>query len=268
MRPWYFCPAMVCAAWLAATPADAKTPANPKKSDPQAISIAGDVMDALGGRLEWRAVRGLRWISGAELKGRPLEAPRRHSWDRWQQWHRMQGVQSDGRPYVIIENLLGRRGKAWLAGKPVEGDSLELLLAHARAAWKKDSFWLLMPYRLQEPGVILTSAGDTTVAGVAYDRIAMTFDLGAEHEGDRYWIYVNRSLHQIQACEALPAGTAPPARRYTFEGWKQAGHMMFPNAHRDTMFVETPPGDTLRTNIYSRAVQPLEAFPPHEFTAP
>ncbi len=278
MRRWFTCAALIGAAWLGITaaaptrsPKPDSTPtkaSKPDRSDDRAIDLAIQVMDALGGKMEWGAIRGVRWISGAESKGRSIGVPRRHSWDRWQGWHRMQGVLPDGRAYVIVDNVIDGRARAWIAGAAVEGDSLLPLVARAREAWREDSFWLLMPYRLQEPGVILSSAGDTTVAGVEYDRIEMTFGPDMDRAGDRCWIYVNRALHQIQALQMLPKGASGPPRGYTFEGWTQVAHLLFPTAHRDTMFAETLPGDTLRTNIYTRAVQTLEAFPPREFTAP
>ena len=50
-------------ATLLALPARSETPA----SDPKAVAIADQVMQALGGKQPWDALNGLRWSFGAEV---------------------------------------------------------------------------------------------------------------------------------------------------------------------------------------------------------
>ena len=48
-----------------------------------------------------------------------------------------------------------RDGRAWLKGKELAGDEAKKHLEQAYAAWVNDTYWLLMPYKLKDPGVTL-----------------------------------------------------------------------------------------------------------------
>ena len=146
----------------------------------------------LGGKPQWDRLRGLRWTFGAEAGNQPRGNPRRHEWDKWTGWHRVEGTNRAGQNYVIIHNINDGKGMAWVAGTRIDGDSLAKLLARGKSTWINDSYWFLMPYKLRDPGVRLQYAGDTTVAGNTYDRLALSFDHVGETPGDHYWVYVNR----------------------------------------------------------------------------
>jgi len=42
----------------------------------------------------------------------------------------------------------------------IEGDSLTKLMASAKRMWTNDTYWMLMPYKLRDPGVILKYDGE------------------------------------------------------------------------------------------------------------
>ena len=245
-------------------------------SDARAVTIADQVMTALGGKDRWDRLRGLRWTFGAQVGDSTRGNPRRHSWDKWTGWHRVQGRQRDGRDYVIIHNLNDGKGMAWVGGTRIEGDSLAKLIARGTSLWINDSYWFLMPYKLRDPGVTLKDAGDTTVAGQTYDRVALSFDHVGETPGDHYWVYVNRASHRVEDWEMVLQGDTPPPRHYTWEGWGEHAGLWFPTAHLDTMFVTRAaagprgPGATEadRVNVFTRDVETVTDFPAREFSAP
>ena len=52
-------------------------------------------------------------------------------------------------------NVNTKEGSAWLKGKALEGEEQKKPLERAYGAWVNDTYWLLMPYKLRDPGVIL-----------------------------------------------------------------------------------------------------------------
>lgn len=247
------------ACWIVAAtlvlPALARSETPP--SDPKAIEVANQVMKALGGEKRWNDLPGIRWSFGAEV-GDTVKSLRRHSWDKHTGWHRVEGKTRAGQPFVYVENMNdSTKGRAWVDGQPIEGDSLAKLMKLAKRMWTNDTYWMLMPYKLRDPGVILKYQGAVKDGAIEYDKIAMSFDHVGQTPGDRYWIYVNRKSHRIEKWDYLLEGDPPPPDHATWEGWQEHGGLWFPTAHRK---------DNL--NVYTRDVETVAAFRPNEFSAP
>ena len=226
-------------------------------SDPRAIAIADQVMAALGGKKEWGAVRGLRWSFGSML-GDSVRSERRHAWDKQTGWHRVDGVNRQGESYTLIHTLGdSTSGMAWVNGNRIDGDSLAKLTQRANALWVNDAYWMLMPYKLRDPGVKLAYAGDTTMAGKTFDRLALSFEHVGLTPGDHYWVFVNRANHRVEYWEMVLEGDEPPAVGFTWEAWEQHDGLWFPTAHRRDS-----------TNVFTRKVEIVRSFTPTEFQAP
>jgi hypothetical protein len=226
-------------------------------SDKKAVAIADQVMKALGGEKQWNDLEGIRWSFGSEV-GDTVKSLRRHSWDKHTGWHRVEGKNRAGLPFVFIENINdSTTGMAWMSGTPIEGDSLHKLMKTAKRMWTNDTYWMLMPYKLRDPGVRLNYEGKAKVGDVDYDKVALSFDHVGQTPGDRYWIYVNPKNHRIERWDYLLEGDQPPAQTITWEGWQESHGLWFPTAHRR---------DNL--NVFTRDVEAVASFPPGEFTAP
>jgi hypothetical protein len=247
---------LACALVLALPwPARAETAA----SDPKAVEIADQVMKALGGKARWDSLHYLRWTFEVAL-GDTLRPGRRHSWDKYTGWHRVDGTNRAGQPFCYIENLNDSTGMAWVNGNPIEGDSLKKLMRSAHGAWINDSYWFLMPYKLRDPGVTLKYDGevkDTTGTGAVYDRLALSFENVGMTPGDHYWVYVNRANHRVEKWEHLLQGAQPPPVPWTWEGWEAHAGLWFPTAHKNG-------NRTLYTHAVETAIKPK----PKEFSAP
>ena len=227
-------------------------------SDPKAVEIADKVMTQLGGKQRWDNLRGLQWTFGVEVSDTVRGTPRRHAWDKWSGWHRVEGKNRQGQPYVIIHNLNDSLGTAWVSGNKIEGDSLRKLIKFGKSSWVNDTYWMLMPYKLRDPGVTLRYEGEAKVDGRPYDKIALSFDQVGETPGDHYWVYVNPQTHRVERWDMVLQSDKPPAKSYTWEAWQAHDGLWFPTAHRNTEHV----------NVFTRDVQTVSEFPPGEFTSP
>ena len=246
--------ALVLAAALALVPAPAAHAAGP--SDPAAVAVAAEVMEALGGEARWNALPGLRWTFGVSI-GDTVRAERRHAWNKHTGMHRVEGVDRAGDHYVIVQDLDTAEGRAWVAGNDVEGDSLATLIERGKALWINDTYWMLMPYKMRDPGVTLTLEQPVTRDGEVFDVVAMRFEQVGLTPGDRYWVEIDRDERRVRAWEMLLQGREPPPGRSTWEGWEVHEGLWFPTAHRQE-----------NRNVFMRDVETVRDFRAGEFTAP
>jgi hypothetical protein len=194
----------------------APAPAAPAAGTPSAKQVADQVMQAMGGKAAWDNTHFLRFT----FAGR-----RTHHWDKWTGRHRVEGQGQDGKKYVVLENINTHEGQAWVDGKKVEGDELKQWLERGYGAWVNDTYWLLMPYKMQDPGVNLDYAGNEVIDGKTYDKLHLSFGKVGLTPGDQYWAYVNRDTHLMDRWAFLlqdePRDAAPSA--WLWEGWQKFG---------------------------------------------
>ena len=237
---------------IASPPARAEAPA----SDPRAIVIADQVMQALGGKDRWEKLPGLRW-SFEFASNDTVKSYRHHSWDMRTGWHRVEGKTRAGVSFCFMHPVGGAGGMAWMNGAAMEADSAAKLSKRAQSLWTNDSYWFLMPYKLRDPGVTLKYEGEATQGDTTFDKIALSFEQVGETPGDHYWIYVDRKNHRVEKWEYILQDQKPPAETWTWEGWEQHDGLWFPTVHRNGTNV-----------IYTRAVETVASFRPEEFKAP
>jgi hypothetical protein len=192
------------------------------QATPSATDVAGQVMQALGGKEAWDNTHFLRFT----FAGR-----RTHHWDKWTGRHRVEGQTPDGQKYVVLHNLNTHEGEAWVDGKKVEGDQAKEWLDRAYGAWVNDTYWLLMPYKLQDPGVNLTYEGTEQLDGNTYDKLHLSFQNVGLTPGDEYWAWINRDTHLmdrwaylLQASPGQPRAAEPTPWRW--QGWQKYGKIM------------------------------------------
>jgi hypothetical protein len=211
-----------CAAFLlalaachASAPEAAPAPANPPcagfdaaGSDPRAIAIADEVMQAMGGRAAWDKARVLCW----NFFGR-----RSHVWDKQTGDWRM-----DEGDKVVLMNVDSGKGRVFEKGVELtEPEALAKALEGGRRAWINDSYWLVMPYKLKDSGVTLTYAGEGALAdGRKADLLQMTFKGVGVTPDNRYLVFVGRDTHLVERWQYFQkAGDAEPKMDTVWEGW-------------------------------------------------
>ncbi len=210
----------LCAFAQSATARDAKG------KDPKADDIAALVMEALGGEEAWQATRFLRFTF-ADF--------RTHHWDKYTGRHRLEFTDREGHHLVVLHNVLDHQGRAWRDGTALAGDELDLVLEAARAAWINDTYWLLMPYKLRDPGVTLTYDGQETIAGVTYDKLHLSFAGVGLTPGDQYWAYINPQTHLMDRwayfLQSFDEGQEPTVWDWT--GWRRYGEIRLASGRKN-----------------------------------
>jgi hypothetical protein len=252
---------------------------DPSRSDPRAIVVADLVMSALGGHQAWEQTRFLYFAFEVERDGKRV-AYRTHLWDRWEGRLRYETRDKEGAPLVVLLDVDTRKGEAFRLPKearagggtvPVEptaparvdGAAARPLLDEAYEAWINDTYWLLMPYKMKDPGVHLKYAGEETRDGEPYDLVELSFDEVGLTPRDRYWAHVNRRTHLMDRWSYIlqddPPGSQPTA--WDWKGWARRGRIML-----------CPEKDTIRKGATLKILHPImevyETLPDTYFTAP
>ena len=193
-------------------------------SDTKASAVAERVMQALGGENAWNATRYLRFDFAVERGGKTVMR-RAHTWDKWNGRYRAEGKDKDGKDVVVMMNLNTRQGSATVGGAPLSGDALKKALDAAYAGWVNDTYWLLMPYKLRDPGVTLAYAGEEKKGADAWDKVLLTFDNVGLTPKDKYWVFVNRATGLVDRWEFVLKGEKTPPVPFEWRGWKAYGNI-------------------------------------------
>lgn len=205
--------------------------------EPKAGEIADKVMQALGGAEAWQETRVLTW---------KFFGNRFHIWDKHSGDIRVE----DTKGSVVIMNLNTKQGRAWENGAEItDATKLQEKLDGAYRAWVNDSYWLVMPYKLKDPGVNLSyEREDETQAGVASHVLKLTFDDGTGvTPQNKYEVFVGKDDYMVHEWAYFPqAGDEEPRLRTPWDGWQQHGAIMLPKdfgrfSHQDVAVMAEPP---------------------------
>jgi hypothetical protein len=190
----------------------------PAPADERANAVADEMMAALGGKEKWEKARFLRFTFVRQ--GRHLTL----TWDRYSGRYRLEALNDAGVPYVVVMNLLTRQGRAALDGRSLDGAQLSEYLTLATRIWAGESYWLLAPYKLHDPGAVLTYEGEEGEGAGVQDRLHLRFENVGLTPGDQFWLYVNRKTRLLDRWRfKLQGGTEGD---YRWSGWERFGGIL------------------------------------------
>jgi hypothetical protein len=202
-------------------------PAPPPRAEDPAASLAAAALQAMGGEVGWGRARFFRFDFAVEKGGKALRTYR-HWWDRATGRYRLEGSTREGTPYVVLFNVRDRTGKVWLDGRAAEGETAAQILKSAYGRYINDTYWLLMPFKLRDPGVRLRYEGKRTdAAGKEWEVIHLSFDSGIGlTPGDQYWALLDPVTHLMGSWEYVLEGEKPPPAAWSWEGWRRIGSIL------------------------------------------
>lgn len=159
----------------------------PVENDPKASKIADEVMNAMGGEKVWKNTRHFHWnFFGA----------RTLIWDKWTGDVRID-IPKDEITYLLNINTM--EGKAMVKGEEItDATELQNALEKAKSIWINDSYWLIMPFKLQDPGVTLTYEGEkATETGAMSDVLGLTFENVGLTPQNKYLVFVDKNSRLV-----------------------------------------------------------------------
>jgi len=183
------------------------------KSDPKALQVVDEMWESLGGKDNWQKIRFLSYHWIVEVNGE-IRSDYRHDWDRYTNDYRVEGTSRDGQHFVAIFNTQTKAGDVFVDGTRVIEDSTKSKwIERAYGRYINDSYWLIMPYKLNDPGVVLNYEGEKEVDSQVYDVVRVTFEGVGLTPEDTYWAYIGKTDRLMHKWEYLlqdqEAGTEP-----------------------------------------------------------
>lgn len=154
---------------------------SPGSSDKKAIEIAREVLKAMGGKEAWDNTHYISWN---------FFGSRSLLWDKWTGLVRIEWLKKQRK---VIVNLSNGSGKVQLDGvEQTHPDSLAKYLQMGKEVWINDAYWLVMPFKLLDPGVTLKYLGQNkTEDGRKADLLQLTFDNVGVTPKNKYKVWVD-----------------------------------------------------------------------------
>jgi hypothetical protein len=189
----------------------------------RADSVAYRLLQAHGADA-WASAPYLRFDFGIEMPdGRQTIA--RHLWNRKTGEYRIEWSKGPDSSYVALVNARdvqdGRLGgTVYLNGEELTGTADTTARTTAYARFVNDTYWLLSPLKVFDPGVNRTHVPDSSTAD--HDVLKLTFNDVGRTPGDQYWLYVSKETGQLDQwayhLQGMPE-KAPP-QSYDWTGYQ------------------------------------------------
>ena len=187
---------------LVAVPVHALSPADP------AQELARQVWKASGGE-NWSKVKELRFTFVVEAEGKEV-ARAQHHWNLATGTDHVRWKDKD-----VTVNLAA----------PAQDEDGKA----AYARWVNDSYWLLAPLKVLDPGVKLTTEGVKDVDGAQLDTLRLSFEGVGLTPGDQYMLYVDPETKLVRAWDYMP--TPEKSMRATWEKYETFGGLQLSTHH-------------------------------------
>jgi hypothetical protein len=196
---------------VAAAPVEAETPAR---------VLARRVSEAAG-LARFGEVAALRFTFVVERDGQRAFVAS-HAWDVRAGRDRVRWTE-DGHAWDVVVDLHARTATGTVDGAPIADADTTAAAEKAHERWVNDSYWLVLPLKLLDPGVNLALDAPRVIDGRPHEVLALSFAGVGLTPGDRYWLIVDPQTQRIVRWEMVLEGQQPPPRGTSFVDYAPVG---------------------------------------------
>lgn len=180
-----------------------------EEGDAKAQQLARDVWKASGGE-NWPKVKEFHFTFIVEQDGKQLTAAEHH----WNMASKTDHVKWKGKDATVS----------------VSTPAADELAKSAYARWVNDSYWLLAPLKLLDPGVKLAYEGAKEIDGGSAEMLRVSFEGVGLTPGDQYVLYLDPQTKLVRAWDYISKGEA--AMHGTWEKYQTFGGLNLATEHR------------------------------------
>lgn len=228
--------------------------------DPKAVAEAKREMEASGAK-HWEKARYIRFDFSVDA-GTRHSGPIAHYWDRYTGRYRLDVPGEKGfRAYFNVQKPADFSQAVILKGNArVTGPDAEALLKRAYGRFINDTYWMLAPLKVLDPGVNLADEGEVEFDGKKAHVIRLSFGAVGLTPGDVYKHFLDPATGQMLGWEYKLQGETEGPTRWKWEDVKEFGGLRL--SQRKTQ----PGGETIRTDniMVSGTVDEAALTPPGE----
>jgi hypothetical protein len=190
-------------------PQNAPVSDRPVELPDKAYRLAREVFEAGGGQRYYQVAR-MRFTCNVEEDGKVVSKTHHD----WQARKGIDTVTWDDKTVTVDLNN--------------PGDSEDAQAAYQR--WLGDSYWLLAPFKLREPGVKLKYVGREEIGSVPMEVVQVTFDKGPGlTPGDEYIIYIDPKSFRVRRWDYTPKDGAKQSA--TWEAYARFNGLLLSQQH-------------------------------------
>lgn len=171
--------------------------------------VINQIWDAAGGRKTWDESRYLTFDFAPQKDGKTV-LRRSHLWDRYTGDYRFETKTSGNRKLTVLFNVNSKKGKAFMNGKQLPDSLSNAEIEKAYGYFINDSYWLIAPLKLDDPGVTVTLEEPEEIEGNSHQVLHLSFDKVGLTPGDQYWLYVDPKSGQVTRWKFLLQGKKEP----------------------------------------------------------
>lgn len=173
------------------------------RAQPKSAEELADAVMKANGADHWGKVKIIRWT---------FAGGRKHVWNL-----------KEGTDVVT-----GKDGKSTtikVGAMPTDPDEKK-----AYQAWTNDSYWLIAPLKIKDPGVMLSTQPDEKINGKNYLVLHLAFQGVGMTPGDQYNWYIDPETMMLSYWDYMP--TANKKTRYSWEGYKDFNGVKIATEHK------------------------------------
>ena len=156
----------------------------------QTDDVVAKIWQYLGGKDVFYQTRYVQFTFQLEREGK-IASQREHLWDRFEGRSKLQWRDREkDTDYLTYFNTNTRKGTVYKNKIEITGSGATELLDKSYAWYINDSYWLLAPAKLEDPGLNLSidkersQQSGQTVLHLTFENVGLT-------PGDRYWLYID-----------------------------------------------------------------------------
>lgn len=183
-----------------------------------ADSVALSAYDAMGGAAAFAALPVLRYNFGFD-RGGERTIRNKHLWNKHTGDYRMEYTDGQDSSFVVLFNVNTREGTVYLNGEALAEAEQDARLESAYRSFINDSYWLVAPMKMMDPGV--NRSIDTDSSNASTEVVHLSFEGVGLTPGDQYWMYVDRATGQLERWAFVLQGNPDaPARAFDWTDYK------------------------------------------------
>ena len=163
----------------------------PTFADPEVTRVYTAMSEQQGSIDDWNRVRFLAfdWI----VRRDQGDIRRSHEWDKHEGRARVTWSHQGPEMVVILDGMDPLQGRAWMDGEELAaGPEVDTALTRAYQIHINDVYWLAMPFKWGDPGVVTRYLGtEPADGGRTFDVVELTFESVGVTPDNKYHAYVN-----------------------------------------------------------------------------
>lgn len=155
-----------------------------------------------------------------------------HRWDLKNGRARITWTDREGVKYDALLDVATKRASGTIDGAKAAGDAQKRLSEKAYARYINDTFWLMMPLKLFDPGARLELLSPRDIEGEPHQILRLSYDGVGLTPGDVYTLVVNPEARRVVRWEMQLEGSEGPPKGVSWEAYRPVGPLVLSHEHR------------------------------------